>query len=207
MDLPLAALGGPLPDGNVQTQDVAAPDPFDFGQANGFYIPWDEREASPRRGFLRGYGIQGGIGRKAPAWYLLAQGEMLPKFDNQVTLDPHRTDAWGIPAARIDCSFGSNEKTMIAQQVAMLERMGAAAGFTVRMPPSGKPLERAAFRLWRKRLMSSEGAFLRSSRTRVSPRQRPVQTECPFSIFMRRTGCPFDVQRRVSFEARREFSF
>ena len=160
MDLVLAGLGGPLPGESVHPQNGEEPDPFDFGQANGFYIPWDENQGSLQRGFLRGYGIQGAVGRNTPTWYLLAQGEMLPRFDNKVTLDPHRTDAWGIPVAQIDCTFGSNEKAKIADQVAMLKGMAAAAGFTVRMPPSGNLLERIAFRVWRKRLLSPYGAFL-----------------------------------------------
>lgn len=160
MDLVLAGLGGPLPGDSVDAQNGEEADPFDFGQANGFYIPWDENRGSPQRGFLRGYGIQGAIGRNTPAWYLLAQGEMLPRSENTVTLDPHRTDAWGIPVARIDCTFGSNERTMIADQIAMLKEMAAAAGFSVRMPPSGNLLERMAFRAWRKRLLSPSGAFL-----------------------------------------------
>jgi choline dehydrogenase-like flavoprotein len=85
---------------------------------------------------------------------------MLPRFDNTVTVDRRRTDAWGIPVARIDCAFGPNEKAMIASQVAMLERMAAAAGLTVRMPPSGNLLERIAFRTWRNRLLAPGGAFL-----------------------------------------------
>ena len=160
MDLVLTGLGGPLPGDSLFPKISEEPDPFDFGQANGFYIPWDEKQARIPRSFLRGYGIQGAVGRNSPAWYLLAQGEMLPRFDNKVTLDPHRTDAWGIPVARIDCTFGSNEKAMIMEQVTMLKRMAAAAGFTVRMPPSGNLLERMAFRVWRKRLLSPYGAFL-----------------------------------------------
>lgn len=160
MDLMLAGVGGPLPGANFAQQDNEDFDPFDFGRGNGFYIPWDEHQASPKRGFVRGYGMQGAIGRDAPTWYLLAQGEMLPRFDNAVTLDPGRKDAWEIPVARIDCTLGANDKAMVAEQVDTLQAMAAAAGFTIRMPPSGNFLERMAFKVWRKRLLTPIGAFV-----------------------------------------------
>jgi len=160
MDLMLTGSGGPMPAIEVHPGNIAAADPFDFGRANGFYIPWSERHSSPQRGFLRGYAIQGAVSRETPTWYLLAQGEMLPRFDNTVTLDPRRTDAWGIPVARIDCTFGPNERAIIVAQRKTLERMAAAAGFTVRMPPSGNLMERIAYRLWQKRLFTDDGAFL-----------------------------------------------
>ena len=160
MDLVLAGLGGPLPDHASHTQEDEENDPYDFGRANGFYIPKFRNVDNYHSTFLRGYGIQGAVGRNTPTWYFLAQGEMLPRFDNTVTLDPHRKDAWDIPAARINCTFGSNEMAMIADQVKTMEEMASAAGFKVRMPPSGNLLERIAFRMWRKRLLSPSGAFL-----------------------------------------------
>jgi len=41
-----------------------------------------------------------------------AQGECLPRFDNFVQLDPHKRDAWGIPALHINATYGENEKAM-----------------------------------------------------------------------------------------------
>jgi len=59
---------------------------------------------------------------------LMAQGEMLPSADNQVTLHKTKVDRWGIPQLHIDCRWGENERLMMsdAQQQAeeMLESIG-----------------------------------------------------------------------------------
>ena len=56
-----------------------------------------------------------------------AQGECLPRKENFVTLDPHETDAWGIPVLHIVSSYGENEnamaKAMRADISAVLEEM------------------------------------------------------------------------------------
>jgi len=160
MDLVLTGLGGPLPEHAIPLQEDEDVDPYDFGRANGFYIPKFRNLDRRHPTFLRGYGVQGAIGRGAPTWYFLAQGEMLPRFENRVTLDPHRKDAWDIPVARINCSFGPNEMAMAADQIKSMKEMASAAGFTVRMPPSGNFFERIVFRMWRKLLFSPSGAFL-----------------------------------------------
>lgn len=43
---------------------------------------------------------------------ITAQGECLPRYDNYVTLDPEKKDAWGIPALHIVASHGENEFAM-----------------------------------------------------------------------------------------------
>ena len=80
---------------------------------------------------------QGGIGSdykdkltKPGKWKfgLYAQGEMLPRFDNQVSLHPTQTDKWGIPQLHIDCTWSENEKLMMqdAKETAedMLKKIG-----------------------------------------------------------------------------------
>ncbi|HEV2400532.1 MAG TPA: GMC family oxidoreductase [Candidatus Sulfotelmatobacter sp.] len=56
-----------------------------------------------------------------------AQGECLPRYDNYVELDPHKRDAWGIPALHIHASYGENEKAMEAAMrrdvIAILDAM------------------------------------------------------------------------------------
>lgn len=56
-----------------------------------------------------------------------AQGECLPQFDNYVTLDPDKKDAWGIPVLHIHSSYGENEKAMAKAMrqdiMAVLEEM------------------------------------------------------------------------------------
>jgi len=43
---------------------------------------------------------------------LAAQGECLPRYDNYVTLDTKKKDAWGIPVLHIHASYGENEQAM-----------------------------------------------------------------------------------------------
>jgi choline dehydrogenase-like flavoprotein len=43
---------------------------------------------------------------------MMVQGECLPRYDNYVTLDTEKKDAWGIPALRIVASYGENEHAM-----------------------------------------------------------------------------------------------
>ena len=56
-------------------------------------------------------------------------GEMLPRYENRIEIDPHLVDAWGIPALRITAAYGENEKKllddMVASAVEMFEAIGA----------------------------------------------------------------------------------
>ncbi|MFL5498905.1 MAG: GMC family oxidoreductase, partial [Gemmatimonadaceae bacterium] len=56
-------------------------------------------------------------------------GEMLPRHENFIEIDPHLVDAWGIPALRIHCAYSENElkmqDDMVVTATEMLEAMGA----------------------------------------------------------------------------------
>ena len=41
-------------------------------------------------------------------------GEVLPRYENSVSLDPVVKDRWGIPVLRFDYQFGENERKMAA---------------------------------------------------------------------------------------------
>jgi choline dehydrogenase-like flavoprotein len=120
---------------------------------NGFYIPRFRNVTEPSPQFLRGYGFQGGILRenwrrgvtrpgigaeykaslRAPGPWRLGMGgfgEMLPRWDNRVTLHPTQVDKWGIPLVHIDCSLGENDKKMIASMRADIREMLERAGCT-----------------------------------------------------------------------------
>lgn len=120
---------------------------------NGIYIPRFRNlgdSATRRTEFIRGFGYQGaasregwGRGGSAPGfgvelkrrlhdaggWMMSINGfgEHLPRHDNVVTLSD-RTDEYGIPNLRIDCSWGPNElamrKDMRQSAVDMLEAAG-----------------------------------------------------------------------------------
>ncbi|HXG66581.1 MAG TPA: GMC family oxidoreductase [Blastocatellia bacterium] len=131
---------------------------YDDGRANGVYIP-KFRNISPETKhpkFLRGYGIQASVQRSmlpvtvknipgfgsefkrlvreadapAPFW-IGAFGEMLPRFENTVTVNKDVKDAWGIPVAHIDCAYSDNEREMARDQIETLKEMAHEAGFEV----------------------------------------------------------------------------
>ena len=130
---------------------------------NGVYVPRfrNVKDAHPK--FVRGYGFQGGAWRsgwgrgglgfgaahkdglikaKGP-WQMSlgGWGEMLPRPDNLVDLDPTVKDKWGIPALRVNCTFGENERAILedVQQTAaeMLEAAGAKdiSTYDSQLPP------------------------------------------------------------------------
>ena len=117
--------------GKVSEGDVEpAPneDGFDFS-GTGLYIPsFCEKEP---KNFPGGYGVQVSIGRGDPAWYMTAFGEMQPRYENHVSLDPTVKDAWGIPVARIDCSHSQDEVNMVAHMKRKLPEIAAAGGLQV----------------------------------------------------------------------------
>ena len=104
------------------------------GRPCGYIIPKYVNTVGPykNKNFLRGYYFAGdgrqelyghafstpGFGREwrdkvrtqiPYSFSVYAQGECLPRYDNYVTLDPEKKDAWGIPALHIHASYGENE--------------------------------------------------------------------------------------------------
>jgi choline dehydrogenase-like flavoprotein len=130
-------------------------DGFDFA-ATGLYIPSFCGEESTD--FLGGYGIQIEIGRGKPTWGMFALGEMQPRSENRVSLDPAKKDAWGIPAARIECSHSEDEVKMVAHMRARLPEIAAAGGLEV---ATNLDLGRGniIFRLLRSRVFADYGAY------------------------------------------------
>ena len=120
---------------------------------NGIYIARFRNVKEKHPDFLRGYGFQGGASRgnvgrprngvgadfKAALlrkqdlgpWRFSIGGwaECLPREDNVAQLHPTLTDKWGVPALRINCTWGPNERALIedVQKTAaeMLEAVGA----------------------------------------------------------------------------------
>ena len=103
-------------------------DGFDFA-GTGLYIP-SFCDNEPKN-FPGGYGIQVGIGRGAPVWIMSAFGEMQPRYENHVSLDPTVKDAWGIPVARIECSHSQDDVNMVAHMKRKLPEIAAAGGLRV----------------------------------------------------------------------------
>ena len=123
-----------------------------FGRRpNGIYVPRFRNVKDQHKDFLRGYGFQGGAGRdnwwsrgaeagfgaefkesllEPGGWSmgLYGFGECLPSRDNRVTIDPELKDKWGIPALRISCAWGPNEKAQLQDMAVTAAEMLEAAG-------------------------------------------------------------------------------
>lgn len=117
----------------------------------GLVIPRFQNLKKKDHDFFRGYGLFGGAQRdswenfssrpgfgidlktqikQAGGWNFgfHCSGEMLPRYDNQVSLHPTLKDKWGMPLLHIECSFTDNDFKMnrdIATRAAeILEAIG-----------------------------------------------------------------------------------
>lgn len=129
-------------------------DKYYFGRrANGPYLPRFRNLDEPTRmkDFIRGYAYQcnaerEGYSRNNDAYGIGASlkeaitepgkwtmsyggfGEVLPYYDNKISLHAAQKDKWGMPLVVIDCEIKDNEKKMRADMVnsaaEMLERTG-----------------------------------------------------------------------------------
>lgn len=123
-----------------------------FGRRpNGIYMPRFRNISDSHPDFTRGYGYQGGgyregwdRGTTLPGfgvqlknrlrdpgdWIMrfVGFGECLPNPDNYVALDPEKVDKWGIPALRIHCAWGENERAMVQDMSVAAAEMLEAAG-------------------------------------------------------------------------------
>jgi len=125
---------------------------LDDGRPVAPYIPRFRNVTHRHPDFIRGYHFQGGGGcaeypgmahqipgygkafkssvrKYYPAMISLGGfGEVLPRKENRITLDPDVTDAWGIPVIRFDYKFGDNEMKMATDMAQTIEEMLTAAG-------------------------------------------------------------------------------
>ncbi len=129
-----------------------------FGhRPNGIYVARFRNVTDKHPKFVRGYGFQGGAGRERwerggrtrgfgadfkrallgglGPWRvgLGGFGECLPRSDNYCTLHPALKDKWGVPALHIQCTFGPNERALLADmQVTAAEILEAAGAKDIR---------------------------------------------------------------------------
>jgi choline dehydrogenase-like flavoprotein len=120
---------------------------------DAIYVPRFRNVKTKHPDFQRGYGFEGraeragwergqytngfGAGFKKSLigdlgpWQMSFDGfgEMLPRHENYIAIDPHLVDAWGIPALRVNCAYSDNElkmqNDMVVTATEMLEAMGA----------------------------------------------------------------------------------
>lgn len=139
----------------VMRSQAGAPRTRDDGRPGGFYIPRFQNVDSKHQGFLRGYGFEGDSGSamlpRSMSWAkgfgkaykkdvrdyagafvsMGGFGEVLPQFENGVSLDPALKDKWGIPVLRFRVKFGDNERAMAKDMEAQARTMFEAAGIEV----------------------------------------------------------------------------
>jgi choline dehydrogenase-like flavoprotein len=133
-------------------QRIGTEPTLDDGRPVAPYIPRFRNVDDKHPDFIRGYHFQGGGGcteypgmahdtpgygkafkssvrRHYPAIISFGGfGEVLPRKENRVTLDPVVKDAWGIPVLRFDYRFGDNELKMAKDMADSIEEMLTSAG-------------------------------------------------------------------------------
>lgn len=150
-------LGHNLMDHHFRCGASGRPEGFDdkyYGgrrPSGGVFIPRYRNIGNDKRDYLRGFGYQGGASRrgwergiaemrigadfknqitKPGPWSmgLGGFGEMLPYFENKVTIDTSKKDKWGQPVLNIDCEFKENEKKMRVDMMNDAAEMLESAG-------------------------------------------------------------------------------
>lgn len=128
-----------------QADNIPA-DPF-YGVGGGILIPRYENLDGPGRDFLRGVSYQGLGGRFPvpdghPAMFGLGgSGEMLPRYDNTVTLSRRLKDRWGMPVPHIDLTMGDNDRQLLEHTMHVLKEMADECGYRVNFIGSAAGLE------------------------------------------------------------------
>jgi choline dehydrogenase-like flavoprotein len=134
---------------------VGKPRTLDDGRPGGFYIPRFRNLKDRHPQFIRGYGFEGGSGTgmfpgmagatpgfgasfkkavrdNAGAYvHMGGFGEVLPRYENWMDVDPQVKDRWGVPVLRFHYAFGDNERKMAADMADTAKEMFEAAGVEV----------------------------------------------------------------------------
>lgn len=121
----------------------------------GVYLPRFRNVGKDRqKAFVRGYayacsglranwweGVSGGdfgaefkesLTKPGPwRFYMGGMGEMLPEYQNKVSLNNDVTDDWGIPTLNISCEFGPNEDAMTKDILESAAEMMEQAGMKI----------------------------------------------------------------------------
>ena len=97
---------------------------------SGVYLPRFDARDLPAPGAGRGFGVQFRHSTDKNSSYFSAScfGEMLPRPDNCVTLDPTRQDAWGIPVLHINCHHSEAELLLAREQLSALQELAEVVG-------------------------------------------------------------------------------
>lgn len=139
-------------------------DPYDFGAQSGIYMPSFRNVGRVDDcGFLRGYSLLGSVGRIPPGWFFMAIGEVLPRAENRVELDPRRKDAWGIPVARVTLRHSQNERAMIRDMVHTLRALSRTFGLPDDLMGQEGLVARLTYQLAGRFVFTPDGALVPGS--------------------------------------------
>ena len=139
-------------------------DPYDFGEQSGIYIPsFRNRSQNEGLGFLRGYALLGSVGRIEPGWFFMAIGEVLPRSENRVEIDPGKSDAWGIPVAKITLRYSENEHAMIKDMQDTLKDVSSTFGLQDDLLGKEGLLAKLAYKVAGRLVYTPEGALVPGS--------------------------------------------
>jgi choline dehydrogenase-like flavoprotein len=144
-------LMGPYATGFIPVR-IGSEATLDDGRPVSPYIPQFRNVTDKHPDFIRGYHFQGGGGaleypgsahglpgfgksfkssvrKYYPARFGIGGfGDVLPRKENRVSLDPEVKDAWGIPVLRFDYRFSDNEIKMAKDMADTAREMLEAAG-------------------------------------------------------------------------------
>ncbi|WP_223193050.1 GMC oxidoreductase [Paenibacillus sedimenti] len=65
-------------------------------------------------------------------------GQVNPRYENRITLDPFKKDAYGVPEVEVQYSFSPEEKAVIGQLAEGIERVASATGIRL-TSQNGRP--------------------------------------------------------------------
>lgn len=124
-------------------------DPYDWAPTR-LYIPdfWKRTAPEDRSGR---YGVQISFtrvrGRLGCSMSFF--GEMMPRYENRLTIDRSNADAWGIPAAHIECTYSESDLRLLQQMREASEELADLAGMELEEPKGGNWLKSLALSMVR----------------------------------------------------------
>jgi len=134
---------------------VGKPRTLDDGKPGSFYVARFRNLTGKNQKFIRAYGFEGSSGTTmiphtafslpgfggsykkmvrdyAGAYISMgAFGEVLARYENHVSIDPHVKDKWGVPVLQFHYKFGDNEKKMAEDMAVTAREMFEAANIEV----------------------------------------------------------------------------
>jgi len=140
-------------EGTYGTYDGLSDKYYEGRSPGTIYIPRFQNLSSKTKNtdFVRGYGIQGkgerenweskptegfGVALKAqletPGKWKISlggRGEVLPNYENKISLDPENRDQWGLPLVKVHFEYGSNDLAMMEHMTKASEDILLKAGF------------------------------------------------------------------------------